>query len=317
MIHNTSLTTPTIGRISIGEIFENERGQRLPKRLNHFRITTQFKREGQWVDHPLQEAVAKLQGDENRRLTEIPVKLMFNTPELNVSSRLEAYDDKGRMVCAGDGKTAKRVSDGKMESVTCVGCDHCAFGAENGCDKMVRLILQIDATADGFKTDGLSGFILRSRGHNTYKSLTTKIERLAALFKKNIIGVPMTLRLIGKSSRMSKNTPFFYVALDLTNDLITSAIAAKDYAQMLVSAGLDQAAYETTALAQLSSGPFQDTLDDAEELEEFIIHIPEEGESLDLEPLAIAGPAAPEVGLNALRELIGNQANHPKELAAA
>lgn len=317
MIHNTSLTTPTIGRISIGEIFENERGQRLPKRLNHFRITTQFKRDGQWVEHPLQAAVAKKLNSEINKLTEIPVKLMFNTPELNVSSRLEAYDDKGRMVCAGDGKTARRFANGRMESVECVGCDHCAFGVENRCDKMVRLILQVDAETNGFKTDGMSGFILRSRGHNTYKALTAKIHRLRALFKGNIIGVPMTLRLIGKSSRMSMNTPFFYVALDLTNNVIDSARLATSYAKELDEAGLDQAAYEKEAMSQLSYGPFQDTLDDADELEEFLIEIPDENEALQLDASSASVGATPEVGLNALRNLVEKHPSCQRERVAA
>ena len=276
MIKNVTLTTPTIGRISIGEMQEID-GHRQPRKLNYFLITTQFKRHGSWVLHPMHEAVINAQNPEatpeqraTKRITEIPVKLMFNKPELNLSSRLEAYDNDGRLLCAGDGTNAKRVVDNVIESVPCGGCDTCSFGHENKCDKMVRLMVLPNVECPGVILDGMSGFILRSRGHNTYKALTAKLERLFELFDGSLIGVPMVLRLVGKTSRESNQSAFFYVTLDLEKDWVTSYSLAKAEKQRLLEAGIKFDEYENKAQSQLDQGLFHDTLIDAEELEDLL-----------------------------------------------
>ena len=276
MIKNVAMTTPTIGRIAIGEMQEID-GRRLPKRLNHFLITTQFKRHGSWTLHPMHEAVIKAQNPEaskeeldSKKITEIPVKLMFNKPELNLSSRLEAYDKDGRLVCAGDGMNAKRVVDNVIESVPCSGCDTCPFGRENRCDKMVRLLVIPNVNCPGVIIDGMSGFILRSRGHNTYKALTAKLERLYELLDGNLIGVPMVLRLVGKTSRESHQSAFFYVTLDLEQDWVASISAGKEEKKRLEDAGINFEKYEAKAVSQLEQGLFHDTACDVDELEDLI-----------------------------------------------
>ena len=304
MIRNVAITTPTIGRITIGEVYENGKGQRVPRGLNHFRITTQFKREGEWVEHPIQKAVLAAQKSENGKITSIPIKLMFNNPDLNVTSRLEAYNSDGQLVCAGDGEKARRVVDNQIESVECVGCDTCQFGIENRCDKFTRFTVLIDVESPEYPVDGFSGFIIRSRGHNTYKALTAKIERLSKLFKGQLTGIPMVLRLIGKSSRTSRNTPFFYIALDLAKDVFASAKCAKEHKKMLDEAEIDQAAYEAIALEQLQRGIFYDTEEDAAEVEEFALGFAGENERIEPLELLPSQDDKPEVGLNHLRGLI-------------
>lgn len=310
MIKNISITTPTIGRIAIGEMRTTEDGRRQPVRLNHFMITTQFKKQGEWVTHPIQQHVEAATGAQDGKLKTIPVKLMFNTPELNVTSRLEAYNQHGQLVCAGNGEKARRVVDNAIETVDCVGCDSCKFGIENRCDKFVRLNVLINVEAADYPMDGMSGFIVRSRGHNTYKALTGKIERLAKLFKGKLIGIPMVLRLIGKSSKTSKNAPFYYVALDLAQDIIKSAEYAKAARNALAEADIDQQAYEEIALEQLSRGVFFDSEEEALELEEFPITFdPDEPTRVGEETKGNGLPpqltdSMPDIGLGHLRQLI-------------
>lgn len=52
----------------------------LPKRLSHFNITAQHKRDGKWVTHPAQKAVALKMDCAEDEVPKIPVKLMFNSP---------------------------------------------------------------------------------------------------------------------------------------------------------------------------------------------------------------------------------------------
>lgn len=56
MIKGLMITPPVLGRISIGKIVEKN-GKRLPEKDDEFTITTQVQTRGQWVLHPLDEAL--------------------------------------------------------------------------------------------------------------------------------------------------------------------------------------------------------------------------------------------------------------------
>lgn len=60
MIKGLMITPPVIGRISIGKVVEKN-GKRLPEKDDEFTITTQVQQRGQWVLHPLDEALRKSQ----------------------------------------------------------------------------------------------------------------------------------------------------------------------------------------------------------------------------------------------------------------
>ena len=56
MIKGLMITPPVIGRISIGKVVEKN-GKRLPEKDDEFTITTQVQIRGQWLLHPLDEAL--------------------------------------------------------------------------------------------------------------------------------------------------------------------------------------------------------------------------------------------------------------------
>lgn len=56
MIKGLMITPPVLGRISIGKIVEKN-GKRLPEKDDEFTITTLIQTRGQWVLHPLDEAL--------------------------------------------------------------------------------------------------------------------------------------------------------------------------------------------------------------------------------------------------------------------
>lgn len=62
MIKGLMITPPVIGRISIGKVVEKN-GKRLPEKDDEFTITTQVQQRGQWVLHPLDEALRQSQPD--------------------------------------------------------------------------------------------------------------------------------------------------------------------------------------------------------------------------------------------------------------
>lgn len=272
MIKNFSYTIPTIGRISIGEKVDCN-GKNLPSRLNHFVITAQHKRDGKWVTHPITDAIAKETNQQKDKITEIPVCLMFNDPDLSLRERFEAFDDKGRMLCAGDGEKARRMCGGKVESVDCAGPDHCEFARTARCKLMTRLNVQINvAPTDEAKasSDPLSSFILRSSGFNTARTLHSKLQALHGLLDGKLIGVPLTLKLRQKSTTQSYQSIFYYADLVLAVPLLEAAALAKATAEKMQNAGLNQEKFEAQIKKGLDNGPFEETLEDLVEYEDYL-----------------------------------------------
>lgn len=266
MLKNLAYTVPTLGRISIGEITVKN-GKRLPQRLNHFKITAQHKNEGEWAMHPLHKEVATKMGVAEDKVTEIPVRLMFNTPSLNMRERYEAFDRNGRIICAGDGETARQTCKGAINAVQCPGPDRCDFGLENRCDVFARLNVQIEG-----QNDPLSSFILRTGSFNAVKTLREKLEMMHAYFGGRLVGVPLLLKLRQKSSSMSMQSKFYYV--DLVLNKVSLAVAAKlarDAEEGMKQDGIDQQAFEQAVMGGINNGGFEDSVENFEELEEFII----------------------------------------------
>lgn len=61
MIKGLMITPPVIGRIAIGKVVERN-GKRLPEKDDEFTITTQVQSRGQWILHPLDEALRQAAG---------------------------------------------------------------------------------------------------------------------------------------------------------------------------------------------------------------------------------------------------------------
>lgn len=311
-IKDFSYTIPTIGRIAIGEKVESN-GRSLPKKLDEFVITAQHKRNGLWVPHPIAQQVLKSTGQD--KLREIPVALMFNDPDLSLRERYEAFDNNGRMLCAGDGETARQASEGRIQEVVCVGPNMCPFAKEARCRLMTRFNVQIDVPVEegAPRPDPMSSFILRSAGFNTARTLRTKLKATAALLGGKLLGVPFKLKLRQKSSAMSRQSIFYYVDLVLREDLQTAAKLAQETAARISELGLDQAAFEEAIREGLRNGPFEDTTEDFAEAEEYLQQPAPEGrdgggnpdESADESgDILDADETAANVGLEALRALI-------------
>jgi len=271
-IRNLAITVPTIGRISIGHIEERD-GKRLPAKDDFFHITTQAKQNGEWMPHPLAASLARPE----EKLRAIPVRFMFNDPDLNFRYRYELFD-KGtkRQLCVGDGDKAKRLdqASGAIEEVECLGADRCDLGKRLGCRIFGRLYVQIE----GQKND-LATFIHRTRGYNATRALRASIAGLAAGFPGRLAGLPLTLKLRGKASALSHGSLFFYADLEPRDGLALAEVAkqADAYHKALAEVGFNREAFEQAYLEGLQASPFEETPEEASELEEFLL----EGEGAD------------------------------------
>ncbi|MFZ1547725.1 MAG: hydrolase or metal-binding protein, partial [Candidatus Nitrotoga sp.] len=108
MIKGLAITPPIIGRISIGKVVEKN-GKRLPEKDDCFTITTQVQNKDGWLLHPLHAKL--IEGATNTKIRSIPVKVLFNSSDLNMRAEYSLFDrTTGRPMCVGDGEKAKRVT---------------------------------------------------------------------------------------------------------------------------------------------------------------------------------------------------------------
>jgi hypothetical protein len=290
-IKNLSYPVPTIGRIAIGEK-KSVKGKSLPSKADHFIITTQTKNANGWISHPIANEVCKKTGQNIDSIREIPIRFMFNKPELNIRTRYEAFSNNGRTICAGDGEKGKRrMADGSVGDVVCMGAEYCEFAKDARCKVMTRLNVQIDVSdldsqeseekgddAQALKKDHEfdvdwfndgSTFILRSTGFNTARTLQSKIAGFHALLGGNLVGVPFKLKLRSKTSAMSMNSIFFYVDVVPALPMMKSAEIGMKIKQRMIENGMDQAAYEETVMAGLSESLFEDSPEEEAEAFEY------------------------------------------------
>lgn len=134
-IVNRTPSLPERGKIKIGEKGKARQSQggktfQPPTKLDHFIITTMERNEdGNFThDTALMKAIAEKTGQQADKLTRLPVRLLYNDPELNFATRYAAY--AGRTLwCSGNGKEALRQSNtgGGYVGVSCT-CERIAAG---------------------------------------------------------------------------------------------------------------------------------------------------------------------------------------------
>lgn len=267
MIKGLAITPPVIGRISIGRVIEKN-GQRLPSKDDQFTLTQQVQNKDGWILHPLDEQLRKDQNTE--KLRTIPVRMLFNDPELNLRAEYSMFDRKsGRLVCVGNGTQCNRLTSEGMQELECPGSSHCEFGKGGLCKLYGRLTVQVNDEKD------LNSFIFRTTGYNSIRVLLARMMYYNALSGGLLAYLPLQLRLRGKSTTMSHRTPIYYVDLEIANDMtledaITDARARKTQRDEL---GLDQAALEVAAKNGFANGLAEISDDDIPDImEEFYPH---------------------------------------------
>ncbi|MFL9928847.1 phage capsid protein [Paraburkholderia sp. RL18-103-BIB-C] len=286
MLKGLSITPPIIGRISIGRVVEKN-GKRVPERDDQFSITTQIQQRGDWVLHPLHEQLRKAT---TRKLRAIPVRFLFNDPDLNLRAEFSCFDrDTGRPVCVGNGATCRRAGDAGIEELPCPSPDGCAFGQGGNCKPYGRLNVAIG------DEDELGSFIFRTTSYNSIRTLAARLHYSSAVSGNLLACLPLELKLRGKSTRQSYRSPIYYVDLGVrTGSTLEAAITeARELDARRRAAGFDQAALDAAARAGFSNGAFEDSIEESAAVsEEFYPSDSSSGDSQrDGNPDAGASPA--------------------------
>ncbi|OLU27370.1 hydrolase or metal-binding protein [Pseudomonas sp. PA15(2017)] len=256
MLKGLAITPPVLGRISIGRVVEKN-GKRLPEKDDQFTITSQVQSKDGWLLHPLNDELRQGMDD---KLRSIPVRLLFNEPQLNFRADYTLFDrQSGRPICLGNGETCKRVTQDGMQSLPCPSPDACPLAKGGACKPYGRLNVVIG------DDDPLGSFVFRTTGLNSIRALAARLHYFQALSGNRLACLPLELRLRGKSTRQSHGTPIFYVDLALRNGMGLEAalLAARQLDEERQAAGFDQAALDAAARQDLGNGAFEDNDEDS------------------------------------------------------
>lgn len=256
MLKGLAITPPVLGRISIGKIVEKN-GKRLPEKDDQFTITSQLQSRDGWLLHPLDEELRQAQGG---KIRSIPVRLLFNEPDLNFRADYSLFDrNTGRPLCVGNGETCRRQTADGLQSLPCPAPDGCPLAQGGACKPYGRLNVAIS------DDDPLGSFVFRTTGFNSIRTLSARLQYLQAISGNRLACLPLELRLRGKSTRQSHGTPIFYVDLTLRSGM--SLEEALRQAQLTdearFGAGFDQSALDQAARLGLSNGAFEDSSEDS------------------------------------------------------
>ena len=263
MLKGLALTPPIIGRIAIGKVVEKN-GKRLPEKDDEFTLTSQIQGRDGWINHPLDES---LRAGATGKLRSIPVRLLFDDPELNFRAHYSLFDRmSGRLLCAGNGQTCRRMTESGLQSLPCPSPELCEIGREGHCKPYGRLNVRIG------DDDELGSFVFRTTGYNSIRTLAVRLRYFHAVSGGLLSALQLELRLRGKSTTQSRRAPIYYVDLTVRGGMtLGEAIGqAQAVARERAECGFDQAGLDEAARACLSEGGFEETGEEmAGVLEEF------------------------------------------------
>jgi hypothetical protein len=251
MIKGLAITPPALGRISIGRVVEKN-GKRLPEKDDQFTITSQIQSKEGWVKHPLDEQLRA--NTPNQKLRSIPVRMIFNDPDLNLRAEYSLFDRQtGRPVCVGNGETCQRLTNQGVEQHPCPSPDLCPLAQGGNCKPYGRLHVNLD------DSDELGTFIFRTTGFNSIRTLAARLSYYHAASGGLLSCLPLQLTLRGKSTTQSYRQPVYYVDLTLRegislNDAITQARQIDEHSKQ---AGFYQEALDFIAKQGFANAVFE------------------------------------------------------------
>jgi hypothetical protein len=219
---------------------------------------------------------AQLRKEPGAKLRSIPVRLLFDDPDLSLRANYTMFDRAtGRPLCVGDGESCKRVTLSGMQSLPCPSPAVCPLAQDGNCKPYGRLHVRVEAegnTEAGLASDELGSFVFRTTGFNSIRTLSARLRYLFAVSGGLLAGLPLELRLRGKSTTLSHRTPIYYVDLTLRSGASLAQVVAlaRQEREQQAALGLDQAALDEAARQGLALGEFEESEEEGVEVvEEF------------------------------------------------
>ena len=165
-----------------------------PQKLDHFLVTTLMR--GSDGNYLIDREVHEKYGEKPRSL---PVRLVYNDPELNFQSRYVCFKGKN-LWCSGDGEQAcRREPSGNMQERTCP----CELQNPEYAGTADRPKCKINGTLS-VMIDGVSRvggvWKLRTTSYNSVVGITSSLSLIATLTGGIVAGLPFDLTLRPKTA---------------------------------------------------------------------------------------------------------------------
>jgi len=199
---------PEIGKIKIGKKGEwrkSSKGREYqpPQKLDHFIITTMDRDEktGNFVeDTELMESLPK---DDSDKLTELPIKFLYNDTVLNFQSRFTCYKGK-TLWCSGDGVGAYRLDEttGEREFRDCP-CEHSSPDYEG--KQICKPYGILSCIIDGVKKIG-GVWKFRTTSYHNCRNIPSSMQFVKAITKGQLMGIPLKLVLQPQLTQLKNGT---------------------------------------------------------------------------------------------------------------
>lgn len=199
-IKNLCPGLPEVGKIKIGKKGDQRQGRngsfQLPTKVDHFIITTLEKGAD---DNFIPDArMIEAFGETPR---EIPVKLLYDSVELNFPTRYVCYFGK-TLFCSGDGETAQRLKQDKTREQVACPCHRQApdFEGDDGKGKgKCKINGVLSALIDGANSVG-GVWKFRTTSYNSVVGLLSSMALIKRITCGPLAGIALMLTIRPKST---------------------------------------------------------------------------------------------------------------------
>lgn len=223
-----------IGRKGAEKTAKSGNTYQAPEKLDHFIITTNERgKDGNFVTDE------KIHGKLGEKPTRIPVKLIYDDPELSFVSRLASYAGMS-LWCSGDGEIASRQTEDKKgrTNVACP-CHRFDFNYQ-GPDKC-KINGSLQVIVDLPDVVGVGGiWRFRTTSFNSVSELTGGLEYISTLTGGVLAGIPLDLVLSPKHATdpAGKTVTVYVVSLDVREGVNVDGL--RELAKLEVGSRVDQ-----------------------------------------------------------------------------
>lgn len=204
MIQNMLPGLVEIGKIKIGKKGKLIRDSfRQPEKLDHFIITTMQRdnEDNYCLNTGLMNRLMDKEGEHIEKLTEIPIRLLFNDISLNFQSRYACFFGKTRW-CSGDGTAAMRLNQQKKyEQVMCP-CERMLpdYPGDDGKGKgKCKMTGCLSCLIDGAQSIG-GVWKFRTTGYNSVTGITSSLLLIHRISGGQLCGLPLVMKLNAKTT---------------------------------------------------------------------------------------------------------------------
>jgi len=260
------------GRIKIGEkgeIKTSSQGKQFaqPKKLDHMLITT-MQRDAAGRLMPDTPLMARLK-PEGGKITEIPVRLLYDDIDLNFQTRYACYRGT-RCWCTGDGEVAQRLTgeNGKYQEVQCP-CERQdpLYQAQDKCKTLGTLQVLIEGV------DRIGGvWKFRTTSWNTVNAILSSLALIKTITGGPLAGIPLWMVLSPKTVTVptsGQNMVVFIISLEYRGPENELAELGYELARRRVEHRVRMETVEELAQKQLVAPHQEPPLEQAETAQEF------------------------------------------------